>query len=109
MLLREGRSRWIPAVQPKDPEYRDDWDGWGFRHIRAKHGWGQQDEDETRTTLLTPQVPRVAEGGWRYEAALPTPGQGGVSCRRVVVVDFVPGSTDPAARGIVTSYNEVAP
>ena len=55
---RSRRSRAIPARfgkanwQDRSPatSYIDDWDGWGWRHIRAKHGWSPADEAATRQT-----------------------------------------------------------
>lgn len=106
VFLRYGRTSWIPADDPTADRNIDNWDGWGYRHIKAKHGWSPLDREETQLALdEAPPVP--TQGGFSYEAPVDTPGQGGVPCIRHVVVDFFPTGSDPAARGIVTSFNSV--
>lgn len=76
----------------------------GFRHIRAKHGWGPDDEAETRATLLAPAATfQQNSTSMRYEGV--TFESDGALCRRVVVVEFA-DDTDPSPKGIITSYGE---
>lgn len=86
--------------------YLDNWDGWGYRKIQAKHGWGPSDAAATRETLLTPWKTSKQEEpagstslrftGFEYS-------RGGALCRRVVVVEF--GSADSEVpKGIITSF-----
>ncbi len=99
-FLRWGRSSWLRGTQ-------DAWSGWGFRHIRAKHGWGPEDEAETRATLLAPITTSVEPenstsmtyGGETFEA-------NGAICRRVVTVQFAMREYEAAPRGIITSYGK---
>jgi hypothetical protein len=109
IYLHYGSTRWIPAVHPEEaPWYRDAWDGWGYRHIQAKHGWSELDREETQLALAEDTAPvDQGNGKWLYKAPVPTEGEGGVTCTRDVVVDFEPGEGDPRPRGIVTSFNAV--
>jgi hypothetical protein len=111
VFLRYGETFWVPGRYPETtPQYIDDWGGWGYRHIKAKHGWSNLDQEETETALLDPAPELQPSGNWLYESpVLPTPGSGGVGCFRQVALDFEPGPNDPAARGIVTSFNVVVP
>jgi hypothetical protein len=109
VYLRYGTTDWGPTVDPtRTPFARDDWLGWGWRKIAAKHGWSELDRSETQLAL-TEAAPVPApddSGNWDY--ILPVdPGAGGVSCERIVAVDFRTGDGDPAPRGIVTSFNAV--
>lgn len=76
------------------------WDGYGYRHIAAKHGWSDADERATRDVLLS-STPTPVNGidRWRY-VGQPYPGADGRPCVRIVGIR----SGDPAAEGIVTSY-----
>jgi hypothetical protein len=87
----------------------DLWDGWGWRHIQAKHGWNGLDREETELALDTPQIPVERPGGkWLYSVVDPEPGLEGVKCERRMVVKFEKGKEeDPAPLGIVTSFNAV--
>ncbi len=111
VYLHEGTTFWVPGRFPERPSwYLDDWGGWGYRHIMAKHGWSELDLKETELTLASAFPEQQSENGKptsRYAYTLPMslPGAGGVSCIRRVVVDFEPGSGDPRSRGIVTSFN----
>ena len=77
----------------------------GLRHIAYKHGWGAGDISHTATALGT-QPTQSETGNWRYQFTYPGPGGG--LCRRIVIVDYVPGdpSFDPGAKHIITSYHE---
>ncbi|MGI8632780.1 MAG: hypothetical protein ACR2NA_09605 [Solirubrobacterales bacterium] len=83
-----------------------DFNGFGFKHIRAKHGWSQTDSQETVHTLAADLAPGVDGQQYTYVASV-APGAGGVSCQRRVVVDYQHRSGDPAPAGIITSYNKV--
>ncbi|MCB0866064.1 MAG: hypothetical protein KDB58_10150 [Solirubrobacterales bacterium] len=106
--LRYGTTWWGPGRVEMQPEEQavDDWRGWGYRHIRSKHGWSLLDEQETRLALLTSPAEDQGSGKYIYKLAVSS-GTGGVGCERRVVVDFVQGPDDPAPRGIVTSFNAV--
>lgn len=85
-----------------------EWRGWGYRKIKAKHGWGPDDLEATRVALLDaapkphPKVPgRAIYQGPEYA------GRNGARCRRLVVVDHEfteddAGAPNPA--GIITSF-----
>jgi hypothetical protein len=115
VYLRWGEASWRPG-KPKFEgiPYLDLWDGWGYRHIVAKHGWSALDLEETELALAD-GVPTRTEKESQFVYSTPeiAKGIGGVECIRHVVVDFEAGEDpktkepDPAPRGIVTSYNEV--
>lgn len=108
VFLRTGRTFWGPWNRPvNDPlrRYKDDWRGWGYAHIKAKHGWNAEDEDETRDALYL--APPVAGHKNRYNYVLPVDPVGGIDCTRVVVVQFDRRGDDPAALHIITSFNRV--
>jgi hypothetical protein len=113
VYLRWGKTDWRPS-RPEflGTPYLDDWGGWGWRHIAAKHGWSSLDLEETELALTagTPQA-TSKKGKFVYEVPDATSGKGEVTCARRVVVDFDIGETeeveDPAPRGIVTSFNVV--
>ena len=113
VYLRYGETHWIPGRDPStSPKYIDDWGGWGYRKIKAKHGWSALAEAETREALLDPLPDfNPNSGNWLYESAtLETGGAEGTSCFRRVAVDFgPPAGGDPAERGVVTSFNVVIP
>ncbi|HEY4778875.1 MAG TPA: hypothetical protein VIH47_04705 [Solirubrobacterales bacterium] len=109
VYLRWGTTYWKPGREGfEGTPFVDDWGGWGWRHVIAKHGWSALDREETEVALDigTPQ-PTAKEGKYVYEAPDVEPGSGGAECIRKVVVDFETGEEDPAPRGIVTSYNVV--
>jgi hypothetical protein len=112
VYLRYGNAWWKPGRFPNmSPKYIDDWGGWGYRHIQAKHGWSEADRQETAQALAQaapiPEDPNDLHKNWDYIIPV-AQGLGGVSCERVVGVDFEQPGFDPP-RGIVTSYNEVVP
>src|SRR6185312_13755090 len=77
--------------------------GWGYEHIKAKHGWTSVDEDATRSALLTSPFPNRKESD-AYDYIGPEYVQSGVDCVREVVVNYGVKGEEPLARGIVTSY-----
>lgn len=90
-----------------DPEARN-WDGFGYRHIAAKHGWTAADETATRAALATTPVPIPDRGHDRWEFTGPDyGGRAGAVCRRVVVVDYDRAPSAPAPEGIITSYGKL--
>ncbi|GEM_PF-5950555 len=109
IYLHYGLTSWIPSKRPEEtPWYVDSWDGWGYRHIVAKHGWSPLDKVETALALEGDLSPSEGKNGnFVYELPDLAEGLGGVACTRVVVVDFDADETDPAPRGIVTSFNKV--
>lgn len=107
IYLHYGKTAWGPSVGV-GPNTVDNWLGWGYRHINAKHGWSAADDAETQNALSTDLGPlHEPNGNWLYTAEDSTGGVGGVSCIRNVVVDFETGEGDPRPRGIVTSFNSV--
>lgn len=110
VYLHWGETYWKPGRSPgTTPWYLDDWPGWGYRHIEAKHGWSYDDLRETEAALLGDLAPIHNGGGqWTYKVPV-AGGAGGVGCIRVVGVDFELGPSDPTPRGIVTSFNAVVP
>jgi hypothetical protein len=115
VYLRWGTTSWLEAGK-SEPEYLDQWGGWGYRKIVAKHSWNALDRAETENALLS-GTPELAGNGfdWLYKAHDEDPGTGGVGCERVVVVGLEIGEDpetkeeNPAPRGIITSYNRVIP
>ena len=92
-ILRWGTAEWGGA-------YIDDWDGWGYRHIQAKHGWSSDDILATALALAAPvDTSQSSETSMVYHGAEIE--QNGAVCQRRVIVQY-----DPAApHGIITSYN----
>jgi hypothetical protein len=93
--LRWGETTWRGAFQ-------DNWDGWGWRHIQAKHGWSAADEAATRQTLLSPIN---TDGGNEGSTSMTYFGaeytQNGAVCARTVVVEF---GEHTGPKGIITSF-----
>jgi hypothetical protein len=100
--LRWGTTRW-------GGDYLDNWLEWGWRHIRAKHGWSEgpaltTDEGATRATLAAPVA--TVEGA-DHTSLTYTGSQierNGALCTRVVVVQYEPKTGDIDPYGIITSY-----
>jgi hypothetical protein len=110
VYLHEGETHWIPGRNPEtSPWHIDEWGGWGYRHILAKHGWGATDLEETQLALTNATPVQQKGTNYLYSLPLKTGGDGGVGCIRQVVVDFEAGLEDPRPRGIVTSFNQAAP
>lgn len=114
VYLRWGTTYWRPGREGfEGTSYLDDWGGWGYRHILAKHGWSALDREETELALSTGTPISQGGGLYRYETPEIANGIGGVECTRRVVVQFETGldpetdEEDPAPRGIVTSFNKV--
>lgn len=109
---RETVLRWgSTASVTRDEGF---WDGWGYRHIAAKHGWGETDAKETRAVLTTGPVvepdPGDASQRTEYRAAVDREDlRYGIPCRRVVVVEYGPRSPGDLPRGIATSYAQPIP
>jgi hypothetical protein len=86
----------------------DLWDGFGYRHIAAKHGRSPADDAATRDVLMTmTPFPRADRGAdrWVFEGT-PYAGRDGRPCVRVVVVDYGVAEGNSEAEGIITSYGE---
>jgi hypothetical protein len=67
-LLRYGTTSWAGADL-------DSWDGWGWRHIRAKHGWSSLDAVETQQTLEAPGVTfQQSDTSMKYVRPVARPG-----------------------------------
>lgn len=91
--LRWGSAEW-------GGDFIDDWPGWGWRHIRAKHGWSAADEAATRMTLASP-VGTIEESPTSMRYVGPEYQQSGAICARTVVVEFGE-ATGP--KGVITSF-----
>lgn len=95
LYLRWGSTTW-------GGQYLDDWPGWGWRHIQAKHGWGPSDEAATRAALASPVVQTETDPttmvyrGVEYQ-------RNGAICQRKVVVQF---SAATGPKGIISSYGD---
>jgi nitrogen fixation protein len=109
VYLHAGTTHWIPGKDPEEPtSYLDDWGGWGYRHIVAKHGWSELDLKETELALASSFPEQVGETAkYVYSLPISSPGAGGVGCVRHVVVKFELEMEDPRPLGIMTSFNEV--
>lgn len=94
--LRWGETEWAG-------QYIDNWDGFGWRHIVAKHGWSADDEAATRLALQAPVSTTPSRSGvsW-YEGA--TYQQNGAICQRLVLVDYNVDSASGKPSGIRTSF-----
>ena len=70
---------WTKDLRPNKRE----WDGWGWRHVAAKHGWRQADIDATSAALANAPTSepdgRFVYVGSEYQ-------QNGARCERLVVV-----------------------
>jgi hypothetical protein len=95
--LRWGESEWQGGTW-------DNWDGYGYRHISAKHGWSEADRTATVNALALPfetdpqSATRMAYKGVEYT-------KNGAICQRKVIVsynDVAPGKP----LGIITSFGE---
>lgn len=77
--------------------------GWGYRHIKAKHGWGRVDEAATRAALLSSVFPnrRTPDS---YVFIGPEYVRDGVVCVRQVIVNEGAIAEEPEPREIATSY-----
>jgi hypothetical protein len=97
-VLRVGNATW-------NGTFRDDWDGWGWRHIKAKHGWSPADSAATQEALLVPGVSETSTNmiHWGPEYA-----QNGAVCQRKVVVEYGMHAGDPpeTPKGIITSFGK---
>jgi hypothetical protein len=93
---------WTKPIPP--PKY---WDGWGWRHVEAKHGWRAADLAATQEALMTTPFPG-ARGRLTYIG--PEYAQNGVLCQRVVVVasERLADLDEPEPKGIMTSYGALA-
>ena len=110
----DGRAylRW-GETSPNVDNSHIEWRGWGYRKIKAKHGWGAADREATRVALLSPNpIPSpTVPGRYEYHGS-EYQGAGNAVCIRVVVVDYEkttdeelrPGYEDLPSAGIITSF-----
>jgi hypothetical protein len=99
-------------TEPSDnPRIR--WAGWGYRHIRAKHGWGPTARALTTQALLTTPATEGNYQTYRSPVADRYPNRrGGKQCEWRVVVQRDPyqepdnpeQSEQAAMGGIITAY-----
>ena len=84
----------------------ENWVGWGYRKIAAKHGWSAFDDAQTRNTLRTASSVSGERPEYRLFRGLSTyPSRlDRWQCRRHVVVAFGPVDDETQPRGIITSY-----
>jgi hypothetical protein len=96
--LRWGRASW----QGGD---RDNWNGFGFRHIQAKHSWTEDDKESTRLALADPDPSKKIEDNPTSMVYLgPEVAHDGAVCQRRVVVVYAPDADSGIPLGILTSY-----
>lgn len=77
--------------------------GWGYKHIKGKHGWSRVDEVATRDALITIGF-EDDEDPDSYSYFGPQYELNGHVCTREVIVNYGVQGEDPGAKGIVTSY-----
>jgi hypothetical protein len=94
--LRWGETEWAG-------QYLDNWSGWGWRHIVAKHGWSADDVAATRLALQAPVAISESRAGvaWYSGEAYE---EDGAICQRLVLVDYTVDSGTDKPYGIRTSY-----
>jgi hypothetical protein len=90
------------------------WHGWGWRKIKAKHGWGPTALSNTIKTLHT--VPEVKDGKETYRSLAVDryTGRNGQLCQWIVIVartqdeelNYPERSDGQPARGIVTAFGK---
>jgi hypothetical protein len=105
-LGRTAELRWGRVTKFKNGLF-EDFKGFGFRKIEAKHGWSSIDEQDTRTAMLTPPI---RDEPTRTVYVGPSYSQNRVDCRRNVTVAHQRSKTEQRlgnpAQGLVTSYGE---
>lgn len=104
--------RWGVAFPNVDNSHIE-WSGWGYRKIKAKHGWGPESRAATQNALLDAAPTKDTRPAYFGRYTYRGPEYGGRSnalCRRVVVVEHEPREVEinngfPAA-SMITSYGE---
>jgi hypothetical protein len=101
LLMRYG-------LQPTDIDK-----GWGWRHIKAKHGYGATEMSETAQALATDPAPTTMLASTRQYAfhlyyEMPD-GPGTIWCVRTVLVELKPDKLqlemgDDSPKGVIDSY-----
>lgn len=89
--------------------YTPEWDGFGYRHIAAKHGWSAADRSATQEALSAGPGVRDTRSPnaidrWRFVGPEYPSFRDGRPCVRVVSVEYGIGDDDDAPPGIITSY-----
>jgi len=84
---------------------KSDWKGFGYRKIKTKHGWSQEDDDATQQALLQPGIP--AGSNFEHVGATVRMPNGSI-CYRVVIVQTEARPNEPAAREMLTSYGKLS-
>jgi hypothetical protein len=101
-VLHYGTASYIGLDERGNPDY----DGWGYRHIKAGHGWTLADDGATRTALKTfgeQSYNANALNAYVYYGPKYS-GSGGITCRREVLVEYGTVVGEPGPKGIITSY-----
>jgi Tol biopolymer transport system component len=75
--------------------------GWGYRHVKAKHGWGPSAKAIANTTLHEGGI--IADSKTAYHWVRTYPGDG-ITCYSLVAVEFKQETWAPAPYGIITAY-----
>jgi hypothetical protein len=87
--------RWGKAKKVKVRDFGGgSWEGYGYRKIKAKHGWSERDRAATEAALRNPPV---KQRGSAYTYLGPRYRENGVPCQRLVVVETAgqkPGDSD---------------
>lgn len=93
---------WLAGKPIQNPDYM----GWGYRHIKAGHGWSLTDDADTRDALGTMGFRSYTKNalnayvfyGPKYA------GTGGATCRREVLVEYGTAVGESGPKGIITSF-----
>jgi hypothetical protein len=84
-------------------QHIDDWSGWGWRHIVAKHGWSEEDEAATRQALEFSVTTTLSRAGAMWYAGIEYERNGAI-CQRLVLVDYNVDAESGEPVGVRTSF-----
>ncbi len=95
------------STQTVELRWGDSTSGWGYRHVKFKHGWDAAARLRTALALAdrSPTVDPREPSSFRYVATL-AGGPSGVTCKQRVVVSYRQDPTVPVGRHIITSFVE---
>ena len=93
-LLLRGKAKNNP------PNYT----GWGYRHIKAKHGWGPSVRAIVNQTLTLPGDIRPNRGSPTSRQYHLQYSRNGTDCHAMVVVEWKTHEGDPGPYYIITAY-----
>jgi hypothetical protein len=96
------------GLQPTNPDK-----GWGWRHIKAKHGYGATEMNETEQALVTDPAPTLVFASTRqyaFHLYYEMPDDAGtIWCVRTALVELKPDKLqlrlgDDSPKGVINSY-----